>query len=189
MTTTRMIFQGDFIGALSERRDGLFVYRLVCFWRQPLGHRAQPGHASPAQSYFNGRYSNGPLWKWNICPRTSGCLITLRIILPCPGVPRQICCRRLPVCRRPRICHRRFSRSSPAEMIFWTRRGFGHERCPVLGVVVSNAVTNFSNAVGVLLRRWCARDTGRKPVQYRANSRSSASSLRMLIVNFMWIRK
>jgi hypothetical protein len=36
-------FPDDFAGALFERLDRLFIHRLVCFWRQPLGYRAQPG--------------------------------------------------------------------------------------------------------------------------------------------------
>jgi thermolabile hemolysin len=146
MTTTRMIFSAVLLALFLNASTGYSFTALYAFG-DSLSDTGR-NSAGPATSYFNGRYSNGPLWveylsanlglPYNAANNfaVSGS-VTSDLLSEIAGLPA----------------------SSNLQSALFTIESGGNDfldnaslgtNDAAWGVVVSNAVANFTNAVGVL---------------------------------------
>src|SRR5664279_1721257 len=146
MTTTRMIFPAVLLALFLNTSTGYSFTALYAFGDSLSDTGRNP--AGPAASYFNGRYSNGPLWveylsanlglPYNAANNfaVSGS-VTSDLLSQIAGLPAS-----------PNLPSALFTIESGGND-FLDNAGLGTNDA-AWGVEVSSAVTNFTNAVGVL---------------------------------------
>ena len=146
MTTTRMIFRAILLALFLNAATGYSFTALYAFGDSLSDTGRNP--ASPAQSYFNGRYSNGPLWVE---------YLSANLGLPYNAANNFAVSGSTTSDLLPEIAGLPASSNLPSALFtiesggndFLDSAGLGTNDA-AWGVVVSSAVTNFSNAVGVL---------------------------------------